>query len=194
MKICIEGNIGSGKSLAMEHLRTVFPNLALAPEPVEEWAGVMDAFYDNPAEWGFAFNVRVLLSFAAPGKFLGDIVVERSPVACRQVFGQLLYNDGHMSSKAWDLFKKYADELGWEPDAFIFIHTPVETCMERIAERGRASEVAGIAEEYLSRIEFQYENMLRFTKVPVYRIDGNRPAELVHTDIVRTIATLLATS
>ena len=194
MKICVEGNIGSGKSSALSTVASVFPNLRIAPEPVDDWADLMDAFYENPAEWGFTFNLRVLLSFHAPGQCAADIVVERSPSACRHVFGQLLYNDGSMSGKAWDLFKKYADELAWEPDVFLYIQTPVDTCFSRIAERGRASEVAGISKEYLARIEFQYENMLRFTKVPVIRIDGDRPAADVHTDVCRIIAELLATS
>ena len=191
MKICIEGNIGSGKSSALEHVATVFPNLRLAPEPVDEWTDLMDAFYDNPTEWGFAFNLRVMLSFVAPGRCAEDIVIERSPSACRHVFGQLLYNDGSMTAKSWDLFKQYADELGWEPDLFIYIHTPVDTCASRIAVRGRASEVQGITKEYLSRIEFQYENMLRFTKVPVVRIDGDRPPAEVHTDVCKAIADFL---
>jgi deoxyadenosine/deoxycytidine kinase len=182
--ICVEGNIGSGKSTALEAVRAARPDLVVVPEPVDEWGDLLDAFYANPSEWGFCFNLRVLASFARNRPTVDDAVYERSPSACRHVFGQILYNDGHMTPRAWDLFKGFADDLGWEPDAYIYVHTPVDTCFERIQQRGRDCEARGISKEYLARIEFQYENMVRFTLTPVVRVDGTLPPHEIAQRIV----------
>lgn len=114
-RVCVEGNIGSGKSAALERLAALRPGLAIFPEPVEQWGEMLELFYSDPAAWAFPFNLRVLLSFVAPARASGDggVVVERSPLSCRHVFGQLAFNEGKMTQEEWALFKEYADVLGW---------------------------------------------------------------------------------
>ena len=179
MIVSIEGNVGSGKSSALEALALRFPGYQVTQEPVDSWGDLLALYYADPAAWSLAFNLKVLHSFATiPGTHAKQIV-ERSPGACRHVFGQLAYNDNHLTPAAWDVFKEYHDMLGWEPDAYVYIDTPPDVCHERMSTRGRACE-SGIDVEYLKRIEFQYDNMMRFTKVPVYRVDGTRaPGDIV---------------
>jgi deoxyadenosine/deoxycytidine kinase len=181
MRVCIEGNIGCGKTSLLDRLAAEF---AVVPEPVEAWGTLLDDFYRDPREWGFVFNTRVLLDFSriVDDKKKKVVVVERSPGACRHVFGQLLYNDGHLTPRAWDLFKRFADDLGWTPDAYIYIHVPPEVCMARIAARNRGAE-HGVTLEYLARIEFQYENMMRFSKIPVVRVDGTQTPEEMYKEV-----------
>ena len=101
MRICLEGNIGAGKSTVLNHLRAAFPRATVFPEPVHEWADVLPLFYAKPTEWALAFSLRVLLSFAkikASAAAAGMMaIVERSPTANRHVFTQLLYNDNTMN-------------------------------------------------------------------------------------------------
>lgn len=170
----LQGNIGAGKSTVLNHLRAAFPAAEVFPEPVHEWADVLPLFYAKPAEWALAFSLRVLLSFAkikdsAAG---GLAIVERSPLANRHVFTQLLYNDNTMNREEWELFKEYSDELGWTPDLLVHVHCPTETCLERVQTRARPGEDA-IDIQYLKRIEFQYENMMRYVTCPVVRVDGS---------------------
>lgn len=183
MRVCIEGNIGSGKSECLKALAEAFPHVATFPEPVGEWAELLDLFYAAPSEWAFAFSMRVLLSFREPAR-LGTCIVERSPMASRHVFSQLLYNEGVMNAHEWDLFKEFHDVLAWKPDVILFIDTPAEVCLERIGTRGRECE-KGIDLQYLRRVEFQYANMVRFTDVPVVKFDGTLPASEVHAAVIR---------
>jgi len=186
MLVAIEGNIGSGKSSVLELLSSRLEEVAVHQEPIDEWGDLLDLYYADPPTWSLAFNLKVLHSFATiqrndPQKLQ---ITERSPAACRHVFGQLAYNDNHLSPAAWEVFKDFHDLLGWEPDLYVYIDTPPDRCFRRMTTRGRECE-AGVTTDYLSRIEFQYENMLRFTKVPVVRVDGTQPLGSVVDDIVK---------
>ena len=173
MRVSIEGNIGSGKSTVIASLASSAHAHAFETfvEPVDEWGDLLDLFYSSPAEWALAFSLKVLMSFRAPAAHEGNCLVERSPLACRHVFSQLLYNDGSLTQHEWDLFKEYFDLLAWTPDVIVYIETPVDLCMERIQVRGRAAEKS-LDAEYLNRVEHQYTNMLRFVDVPIIRLDG----------------------
>lgn len=170
--VAVEGNIGCGKSTALGGVCAACPGAAVFPEPVEEWGDMLAKFYDNPSQWAFPFSLKVLLSFSEPLRSKAPCaVVERSPLSCRHVFSQLHFNEGKMTQEEWDLFKEYWDVLGWTPDLVIYVHTPPEECFARMKERGRVAE-GGVDLQYIKRIDFQYETMLRYAHVPVVRVDG----------------------
>lgn len=188
-RVCVEGNIGCGKSTAIE----AAARLAGVPaflEPVRLWGPLLDKFYRDQAHWALALSLRVLLSFREPEACEAPVaLVERSPLACRHVFGQLLFNDSKLTQEEWDLFKDYCDVLGWKPDVIAYIHTPADECFERIRRRDRPEERA-MDVQYVRRLEFQYETMLRFADVPVVRLDGTQPPEV----IAQQLAALAAAS
>lgn len=190
MIVCLEGNIGSGKSTVLQRLFQDH-NLTIKEEPISEWGPLLDLYYDNPAAWALPFDLKVLHSFCdipEPNES-GIVCVERSPGACRHVFGQLGYNDEHMTPASWDIFKEYHDLLAWEPSAYVYIDTPPDQCFERIKIRGRHCE-SGLTEEYLRRIEFQYTNFLKFTGTPTYTVDGTKPVDEIVRDIVDFLHTI----
>lgn len=178
-RVCIEGNIGSGKSTAIHGFSRLRPDVPVYPEQVEEWGELLGMFYDDPAQWALALQLRALLSFGPPAVCAAPCcVVERSPVSCRHVFAQMLFNEHKMSQAEWDVFKRYCDALGWAPDLVVYIETPPEVCYERMKRRARDSE-AGVELQYIKRLDFQYETMLRYSSAPVVRLDGRLPpAEL----------------
>ena len=69
----------------------------------------------------------------------------------------------------------------------VYVHTPVEECERRMRARGRAGE-EGVDVDRLKRLEFQYETMLRYSDVPVVRVDGTSPPELVAAEVARVAA------
>lgn len=176
--VCVEGNIGSGKSTALARVAELRQDVGVHPEPVEEWGDLLTKFYDNPAQWALAMSLKVLLSFGAPLKEPKMALVERSPLSARHVFAQLLFNDGKMSQEEWDLYKDYCDVLGWAPTLVVYIHTPPDECYRRMRERGREAE-AGVDLQYIKRLDFQYETMLRYAGVPVVRLDGTQPPDFL---------------
>ena len=190
MRIAVEGNIGSGKTDALAALATAFPGMPVFAEPVDEWTDLIQLFYAAPSDWALAFSLKVLLSFR---KAAGTpaCIVERSPLATRHVFSQLLHNDGSLKHHEWELFKEYHDLLGWKPDAILYIDTPVDVCMDRIRQRARGGEGA-IEEDYIRRVDFQYANMLRFVDVPVVRVDGTLPPGDLHAAMADAVRKLIS--
>lgn len=176
MIVCVEGNIGSGKTTVLKLL----DEYETVPEPLHIWGGILEKFYADPASWSLCLHLRILHEFWKIDR-KETKVIERSPGACRHVFGQLSYNDAHLTPAAWDTFKEYHDILGWHPDIYVFIDTPVDVCKARIEARKSADH--DVSDEYLRRIEFQYHNFLKFCEVPVVYIDGTLPS----TDIAQRI-------
>jgi deoxyadenosine/deoxycytidine kinase len=192
MRICVVGNVGAGKSVALEALAAA--GYAVSPEPVEQWGDLLDKMYEDPKKYGLAFSLRVLLDMhgvpdAAPDAEKGVVVVERSPLCNRHVFTQLLHNDGSLSTAEWDTYKDYHDLLAWRPDAIVYLDTPTDVCARRVEARGRPCE-AGIDVQWLRRVEFQYETMLKFANVPVSRVAGTGSPEDVGAACVAAVAAL----
>ena len=195
MRVIIEGNIGSGKTQLIHGLGRVFPQATTHVEDVDKWSELLQLFYANPAQWALPLSLRVLLSHHAIASQTDSNTesiqfVERCSLSCRHVFTQLQFNDGTMPQHHWDLFREYYDVLGWEPtehDVIVYLETPVDKCLQRIAKRGRMGEDVDI--HYLRQIEFQYGNMLKYCGAcPVIRLDGSCCMESVLDEAVRALS------
>lgn len=191
MIISIDGNIGSGKSSALAAIADAHATFA---EPVAEWS-LLESFYGDRDAFALPFQLEVLESYAGvpgtcpPG---GLLVTERSPLTCRDVFGKLLVNDGALTPAQWDVYNRWYDRLGWTPDGIVFIDTPPATCLERIAERGRPSEVTGVDLEYLERLDRAHKVLAAHAGVRVEIVDGTRPCADVEAAVRRAVASLAA--
>lgn len=191
MRVILEGNIGSGKTTLTEALRAAYPDAQIHTEAVHDWQDLLELFYGDPGAWALPLSLRILLSHHAFRAVPRDVltILERCPLSCRHVFTQLLFNDGTMPQHHWDLFRQYADELGWEPaadDVILYIDTPVDVCMTRIAARKRRGE-DHIDIQYLRRLEFQYNNVLKYCACPVERLDGTKATHRLAADAVAAI-------
>ena len=190
MRISIEGSIGTGKSSALHALREAFPETHVHPEPVEEWGELLDLYYTDKALWCLPFSLKVLLSFRHATSDVSFI--ERSPLSCKNVFTQMLVDDGIMNRRQFDVFKEYHDLIGWVPDAIIYIDTPAATCLERVEARGRGCE-KNVDLQFLRRLEYAYETMLKHDThgIRVIRIDGTKSKDAVAEDIVHAARLLI---
>lgn len=184
MRISIEGSIGSGKSSALHTLREALDDIPVYTEPVEEWNDLLNLYYADKSLWCLPFSLKVLLSFrrAIPG----IAFIERSPMSCKNVFTQMLVDDGIMNPRQFEVFKEYHDLIGWTPDAIIYIDTPAALCLERVERRGRPCEKA-IDLQFLRRLEYAYETMLKHDThgIRVIRIDGTKSQAEVAEDVVQ---------
>lgn len=177
-RICIEGNIGTGKSTLLARLEK--DGHVVIPEAVDEWRGWLELFYKEPKRWAFSFQMKVLACFARIDQ--EDAIVERSPLSNRHVFAQMLYNQGCMSEKEWNVFRQYHSLVSWKPHAIIYIKTSPETCYRRIQERRRPGE-DGIDIEYVKKVDFHYTNLVRYLDCQVFTVDGERTQDEVYRDV-----------
>jgi deoxyadenosine/deoxycytidine kinase len=67
-------------------------------EPVAKWATLLERFYGDPTRWALSLQLKVLTTYAHRETTVSDspMLIERSPISCRYVFGKLLTDDGLM--------------------------------------------------------------------------------------------------
>lgn len=188
--VFIEGGIGVGKSAVLERLSAEFannPNIAILPEPVEEWTehGFLDAMYAGEINAG-AFQHMVLISISTQlldtiaAKKPKIIIAERSPYSNRYVFGQSLSSrDYQMFEFSWKKIVKRIEPL---IDArFIYMSAPIATLAERIGVRSRSGE-GGIPTTYLEAIDEHHEAWMKTT--PHKRVYAGVGAEEVFQSVL----------
>ena len=189
MNWSIEGNIGAGKSTLGKALHMKYPNTYnLIPEPVKVWmdTGMLQSYYSDKKRWAYTFQnfalVTRLISWRE-NKKLGMINInDRSVFGDKEVFAKMLMDDGMMEPLEMAVYQEYHKLITDEdrPTLFIYLRTPVDTCVDRIHQRSRTSE-DGIPREYLQKVHDLHEDwMARLPSDRVLVLDGTRPvAELV---------------
>lgn len=158
VRVCLEGNIGAGKSTVTAALAK--RGYAVAAEPVEAWT-LLPRFYAEPHAYAFALQVQILTSCVALGDARSSLITERGAEASLQVFGESLVASGHMTPAQLRLLHELHGALALTPCTIIlFLDVSTSICLARIAERGRACE-AGITQNYLDNLQGTYEQFLR---------------------------------
>lgn len=184
--VAVEGNIGSGKSTWLNHLRTqVFvddPHVVFVDEPVEEWKLVRDEaghsmlekFYAHPSKYAFAFQMMAFITRLSgfrraverASSVEGGAVIftERSLFTDRHVFAQMLRDTGKMEDVEYAIYTRWFDEFAhaYPIEHVMYIKTPWEVCEQRIAQRSREGEDC-IASEYLQSCQQYHDRMLSGT-------------------------------
>jgi len=169
--LCIEGNVGVGKSTFLAFLQKHL-DVDLLFEPNELWQDVdgynlLEQFFLNPTRWAYSFQSYILCTrvdqLLQEYHALSDkvCVVERSIYSGRYCFAQVAREIGIMDGLEWSLYCKLWDReearVARLPDGFVYLRTPASICYNRISHRGRFEEKP-ITLDYLKRIEQKYED------------------------------------
>ena len=170
--VCIDGNIGSGKSTIMKYLKLHFANYCgsksndrriwFLQEPVSIWETICDEhgkniithFYENNERYSFAFQMMTYvtrLSLLKKNLAQGyDIIfTERSIYTDINVFAKMLYDSKKMSLIEYQIYMKCFDEFTELVNKikYVYIRTSPEICDLRVKQRNRQGEVIPL--EYL---------------------------------------------
>ncbi len=154
--ICIEGNIGSGKTTLAKVLAKR-SNAVFLPEEFED-NPLLPLFYENKKLFAFPLEYSFLVSrFKQLNHALNKekklIVSDYSLYKC------LWFAKINLSKKDFTLFKKQfkliADQLP-KPDLIIYLNTSTKNLKQNIKKRGRKYE-QNISEAYLNSIGKQYD-------------------------------------
>lgn len=179
--ICIDGNIGSGKSTILSILRQ--KGFTVLQEDVATWQPYLTQFYNDNHRWSLTCQLKILLSLTKSLPLNNStILVERDPFACR-LFTMNAYKSGLMNQLEYSLFNDYYDTINpWTPTCRIFLHVDTTECLKRIKQRDREGECT-INEQYLIDLENIYKNYLQ----PDIVIDGHQTPEVVSRQILSLI-------
>lgn len=190
--LSIEGNIGSGKSTMLKHIRSNLQvnsheyKIIFVDEPVALWENIKDVdgknmiekFYSNPAKYAFAFQImafttRLIYLKKSIDEALNNgtnkkiiIITERSLHTDCYVFAELLKKQGNIEDVCFQIYMQLFNEFSsmYPVNTLIYVDTTPEICRERIIRRSRSGENI-IDLNYLRECHEEHETYIH-TKMP----------------------------
>ena len=181
----LEGNIGAGKTTILKMIAKNFENVAFVEEPVNQWTNLngndlLKCFYENPDRWGYSFEFYSMLTklknlvMAAIYSDKPIIVIERSLVS-NKVFIDISKKLGKLTPMEYKMlmvtYDFYLKNIYPELSGIIYINTPVDICVQRIAKRNRNGECE-IDKGYLELLNEKFIEIAEKYGNKCYIIDG----------------------
>lgn len=203
--VSIEGNIGAGKTTIIDKLQEKMranTDILFLREPVDIWEGIKDPetgenilqkFYGNPSKYAFSFQVmayatRISLIREAirNNQHCKMIICERSLDADKQIFAQMLHDDGMIDNVHFQIYNRFYTEYSddFSLNGIVYIDADAEICHQRIAKRSRTGE-GGIELAYLEKCKSYHDNWLLHNSIEtdVLRIHANDEVSYDLSDI-----------
>ena len=176
--IAIAGNIGVGKSTL-----TGLLSQRLGWEPFYEAVGdnpYLADFYEDMQRYAFHSQIFFLSRRLRHHRRLLDyptsVVQDRTVYEDAEVFARALYEQGHIAPRDYRTYRELYEVLVLflpPPDLVVYLRASVNTCLRRIALRGRAYE-RNISSEYLEHLNVLYEAWLNsFAFCPVLTVPAD---------------------
>lgn len=189
--VCVEGNIGSGKSTFLSRCAGQ-EGIEVLPEPIGDWMDVggvnlLERLYADPAGWGMTFQTFVTLSMLkshlrSNGSAIK--VMERSLFSARHCFVESMLAEGSLQPGMYGVLQEwyeFIDEFHQvRADVIIYLRTSPEVAYQRLRSRGR-SEEGGVPLSLLRRLHdlhetwIERERSLRGTPVITIEADSLLP-------------------
>ena len=205
--ISIEGNIGAGKTTAinklekhiLSNMKTNDNHILFLREPVNVWDTIKDPsgetilekFYKDSNKYAFAFQVMAYATRTANIKNAIKqnpdckiIICERSLEADNNVFAKMLKDDGKIEDIQYQIYEHFyhAGKDDLNTDAIIYIDSSPSVCHERINRRSREGE-DGISIDYLQSCRDYHDKWLvDDPPIPVLRINTNEDVNYDYQD------------
>mmetsp|Transcript_23226 Transcript_23226/g.60783 ORF Transcript_23226/g.60783 Transcript_23226/m.60783 type:complete len:345 (+) Transcript_23226:79-1113(+) len=183
--VCVEGNIGAGKTRLIRELETLGADPIY--EPVDKWqevipgdksANLLGRMYADPSRWAYLFQSYVLLTMMenhnAPET--EDVrVMERSVLSARWCFIENLRRSELIDAVEYEVYRRWFDLLmaAQRPriDLIVYLRTDPEVCMRRIQKRGRTEEESTPL-SYVETLHARHEEWLMGDGGTVDHLDG----------------------
>jgi deoxyadenosine/deoxycytidine kinase len=195
--VSIEGNISSGKSTIVKILKERTKNngqFMIVDEPIDIWESIIDnggnsifhAFYENPTELGFTFQICALFTrFKSLSKIYDEamlksqtigkpiiVLIERTVLTDYHIFAKMLRKANNMTEFEMLTYKLWFDEFSekFVLNKSVYLKVSPEICLQRVSVRSRDGEDK-INLQYLQACHEQheefYKNVLSFNNCMV---------------------------
>ncbi|KAK0181428.1 hypothetical protein PV327_003716 [Microctonus hyperodae] len=186
--VCIEGNIGSGKTTFLNNFKQ-FNNTLVLQEPVELWRNVdgvnlLDLMYRNPERYACLFQSYVQLTMLQRHTMKTSLpykIMERSVYSARCFIENMRRTKLVHNVEATVLEKWYdwcVNNSNIETDLIVYLRTSPQIVYDRMRARARKEEDC-VSLKYLEEIHEIHENWLLHRTIfsvpaPVIVLDGDQ--------------------
>jgi dTMP kinase len=193
MLITLEGLDGSGKTTVWEALHDTYPDAVFTREPTESWYG--DAVYRSLSDEDADPLAELFLYTADHADHLSRVI--RPALADGKLVVSDRYSDSRFAYQAATLestdlnrpleyIRGIHSAFSRPPDATIYLDVDPETAAARSGATNKFEQA-----EYLSRVQSNYERLLRAEPDRFVRVDGTQPPEVVIERVEDTLERLL---
>lgn len=179
----VEGNIGSGKSTLIKHLKQKLKTISDMPivyleEPVDIWEtiknkqgdNIIKCYYQDQKKYAFQFQMMAYITRITQLRKAVKthrnciIITERSILTDRNVFAKMLHDNDTLDEISHQIYLKWFDELSMnlKINSSIYIKTEPETSLKRVLKRNRPGETLTL--DYLKICHNNHENWLQNEK------------------------------
>jgi len=172
--VCIEGNIGSGKTSLVERMSRDYHGRMLLEQFEDN--PFLPLFYNNPER--YAFTVELFFMTERYKQLQNHI--SNQDLFSSKIFADfsfiktLLFARKNLQDEEYKLFQMLFSVLNKsfpKPDLLVYLHRDVKHLLKNIRERNRSFE-NNIGDEYLLTIQDSYFEYLRnITSFPVLILD-----------------------
>lgn len=193
--VCIEGNIGCGKTTIIQALQKILKDamgVRVLEEPVDDWAkhGFLKAMYDGSLN-SAAFQIMVLSSLtgdmlAAMAGEPAIIITERSVWSNFHVFAKASLTGMELAAAEF-AFNRVINTLPTNMRrCSLHLKLDPETAKQRTDERARNGE-EGISHDYLSRLDRLHDEWLS-NEEDVVVVDCSGEKDAVLKEVMKVIS------
>ncbi|XP_014599392.1 PREDICTED: deoxynucleoside kinase isoform X2 [Polistes canadensis] len=204
--VCVEGNIGSGKTTFLNHFKN-YDNAVVLQEPVELWrdvAGVnlLDLMYKDPKRYAFLFQSYVQLTMLQLHTYKTQSpykIMERSVYSARLFIenmkrSKMLHDIEVIVLEDW--YNWCIKSANIETDMIIYLRTCPDIVYQRMRIRARKEENA-VSLEYLKQIHQIHDEWLLHQNLfslpaPVVVLDGNKSIKEMVTEFEKCKNTIFS--
>lgn len=174
--ICIEGNIGAGKTSLAEILAKEYKGKIV----LEQFADnpFLPRFYDNPSKFAFQLELSFLASRYQQLKdhTVNPDLFNTCIVADYFLHKSLIFARKTLAADEFALFSKLFNIIIGtipKPDLLIYLHVDIHRLQDNIRRRGRDYE-QNIANSYLEKIQEGYMQYIKtLPDIPIVMLDTN---------------------
>ena len=192
-RVCIDANIGAGKTtlcVSLErYLRSIGLKVELSVEDIDTKLKMLELFLNDNKKYAFAFQMMMLSErlniyyLSAP-----ELSNGRSHIIDRSLGGDLAFalnhhKAGNISNEEMEAYKqflqKYHDNDYFKsPEYYVYLKVEPEKIMERIQRRNRGSESSAYTEQYIKSIQDCHTEAFEQLGIEFITVDWNQDYEL----------------
>ena len=172
--ICIEGNIGVGKTTLATRIAEDYGGHSILEQPSKN--PFLEKFYQNQSSYAFLTETSFLVNrHQQSADFIANSNLDKNfTVSDYHIYKSLIFAKITLQDNDFKLYKKLFEIIYKEikkPDLYIFLQQSIEGLLANINKRGRNYE-QNISASYLKEIQEGYLDFIRSQRLfPVLIID-----------------------